>query len=121
LRDIVATMVTRAPDMALVATSADETVDVFIELHSERIELRRVPNLLKERARCRVLAVAEAGRESVLWELQPRAVPLVDDLSPEGLLDLIRASVRSRSVRPRRAGDGLPPASTTRPPTCEED
>jgi hypothetical protein len=50
-----------------------------------------VPPLLAERARLRVLAVTADGRESVMYELQPRRREL-GELSPAGLLDAVRAT-----------------------------
>jgi hypothetical protein len=98
LRDVIATAVAEAGDMTLVASdSAAEAADVLIELHDERQALLRVPSLLARRARPRVMAIAEHGRESVLWALQPRSIPL-HELSRDGVLQAIRAAVRTRDV-----------------------
>jgi hypothetical protein len=104
LRDIITSAVLHAPDMRLVSTTGVDSLevddfDVLIELHDERINLERVPTLLARRGRMRVLAVAEHGRESMLWELLPRAVP-IKDLSTEELLEIIRAAVRSGFASP---------------------
>jgi hypothetical protein len=93
LHDIIASTVTAADDMALVDDISDGGLDVLIELHDADSELEHVPELLVRNTRSRVVSVGEHGRESVLWELWPRRVPL-PELSPDELLDAIRASVR---------------------------
>ena len=92
LHDIIASTVTAAADMVLVDGTSDG-LDVLIELHDADSELEDVPELLVRNTRSRVVSVGEHGRESVLWELWPRRVPL-PELSPDELLDAIRASVR---------------------------
>jgi hypothetical protein len=104
LRDIITRVVLHTPDMTLVDDNGGDgpgvdDFDVLIELHEEPGELERVPTLLVRRARPRVLAVADHGRDSVFWELLPRAVP-IKDLSPEELVQIIRAAVRPGAELP---------------------
>ena len=112
LRDVIATAVAQAADMMLVESAA-EAADVVIEVHDDRRALLRVPALLARRARPRVMAIAEHGRESVLWALQPRSVPL-HELSRDGVLQAIRAAMsapdvdRSTPLAGRLRGDGEP-------------
>jgi hypothetical protein len=97
LRDVISMTVTRAPDMALVDGVPDDGFDVLIELHDQREALESVPALLVRRASSSVVGVAERGHDSVLWELRPERVSL-NELSPDELLDAIRASVRARAA-----------------------
>ncbi len=98
LRDVIVTAVAEAGDLMLVESdSAAEAADVVIELHDERQALLRVPALLARRVRPRVMAIAEHGRESVLWGLHPRSVPL-HELSRDGVLRAIRAAVNALDV-----------------------
>jgi hypothetical protein len=94
LYDVVATTLANAADLELVDPVSTEDLDVLIELHEDRAALDAPPALLVRQAQSRVLAIAEHGRESVLWELQPRRISL-NELSTEGLLTAIRAAVQA--------------------------
>jgi len=65
------------PDFVIVAVKEPELADVHLKL-------------LEQRPRMKVLAVAGAGHEALLWKLQPTR-ELVGSMSSERLLKEIRA------------------------------
>lgn len=108
LCDIVAEVLAREPDLEVVGTlssrgdlraSVEETGTEVIVLGLEDSELPEDCGALFEvQPRIRMLGVAGDGRRGFLYELRPLKASL-GELSPQGLVDAIRASNRESAGR----------------------
>ena len=125
MRDIVAAIIVAQPDMTIVGESGEggdaESIagavaaarpDVLI-VGMERAEGGEPPvlcaELLSRFPQVKVIAVEDHGRSSALWELRPHRA-LLGEVSPQGLVDSIRAAtgpeafvVRGAAAAPRSA------------------
>ena len=100
LTEIVREVLEKAPDLEIVGvvSSLDE-LDSALTVHQADVVIAGVagPNggrfdaLLRAHPNVRVFSLEANGRETVLYELRPKSVPL-GNVSPEGLIDAIRAS-----------------------------
>jgi DNA-binding NarL/FixJ family response regulator len=108
LCDIIEDVVTREPDMAVVGrlSSREELGSVVAKTGAQVVVLglsdSGVPDdcraLLRSHPQTRVLGVASAGRQGVLYELRPIEAPL-GELSPDRLVQAIRTA-EATSVQP---------------------
>ena len=121
LSDILTNVLARERDMevlrvlektdTLLRAVEESSADVVIVGLSDT-ELPRVcGDLVTANPHMKVLAVAGDGRRVFLHELRPHTVPL-GEMSPAGLIDAIRAAVRSPRSPPSAA------ESTYRGPIC---
>ena len=104
LREIVRGTIASEPDIVLVgelpmdtsiaegARAADPAVVILGSEHPD--VLPDCPEVLARNARLAVLAVGADGRESFLYELRPRRVPL-GEVSPRRLVEVIRSSANN--------------------------
>ena len=102
LSDLVEGIVAEQLDMEIVATFAQcedwlTEVDVFPDILVVGINNSDLSasceKLLTEHPRTLVVGVTDDARRAYLYELRPWAVPL-GEVSPHGLVDVIRAAVR---------------------------
>jgi chemotaxis response regulator CheB len=89
--DEIVVVATRRPGLPLGAAVQETGATVVIVCAEHPEAADPAPPMLAERARLRVLAVSADGRESVMYELQPRRREL-GELSPAGLLEAVRAT-----------------------------
>ena len=114
LREIVEAAVRFQPDMELV--NAPDGNDLPMVIKGRQVDVviageREADNpglgeqLLLKNPHLKVVVVTEDGREARLFELRQVRVP---DVSPQGLVDAIRAAVadKSRTVISGRRGSG---------------
>jgi chemotaxis response regulator CheB len=104
LRDIVERVVSTQPDMEIVGAAAGAdtlsddvartTPDVVILAMARDASPHRFDGLLVDRPALSILAITEDGRGAYRYEMRPQVLPLTE-VSPSGLLDAIRASVRA--------------------------
>lgn len=107
MREIVETTVRSQSDMQVVATvEAGDTIadavarsgaDVAIVGVERGAEPHLCDDLLYRHPRLHLLAVTDDGRGALLCVLRPHHLP-VGDVSPTGLIDAIRASVRAQAT-----------------------
>ena len=104
--DIVRQTVSQHDDIEIVASLPDESrlesvaemaeVDLVITAYRpHESELRRFDRALVARPGLRVLAIANEGRTACMYTLLPQTTEL-GPLSPETLIEFIRASARSQ-------------------------
>ena len=102
LLDIVANIVAAQPDMDIVEGVESETdllkavefSDADVVILSRRTPVQgEFDGLLHSRSCLKVIEIEGEGRCGSLYELRPHRVPL-GEMSPAGLLDAIRISVR---------------------------
>ncbi len=99
LRDIVEQAVAGESDMCVVSAGGSESglravvdeTDADFVIAGRDQDLADVGDLLRERPRLRVLAVAGEGRESFLFELRPTRTPL-GQVSPKTIVEAIRSA-----------------------------
>ena len=106
LADIVRRVLGEAPDLEVVDLSGaaedlmdsvkDHEPDVLVTGLRPHETVDRFASLLLAHPSLRIFALEGDGRRAVLYELQPHTVPL-GDVSPEGLIDAIRSTVRARN------------------------
>ena len=103
LREIVKDVLATDADMMVVGEYAESvrlrdavsrTSADFVITDDRVSGFDEVGTLLRERPHVRVLAIGENGRDTVLYELRPQKVRL-GAVSPENLLEAIRAAVRA--------------------------
>ncbi|HKP27922.1 MAG TPA: hypothetical protein VJU15_00870 [Gemmatimonadales bacterium] len=70
--------------------------DVLVTGLRPNQSIERFASLLRSHPSLRIFALEGDGRRAILYELQPHTVPL-GDVSPEGLIDAIRSTVRVRN------------------------
>jgi len=106
LADIVRRVLGEASDLEVIdmSVNADGLVD-SLEYHEADVlvtglrpteSIDQFASLLRAHPSLRIFALEGDGRRAVLYELQPHTVPL-GDVSPEGLIDAIRSTVRVRN------------------------
>jgi len=99
LRSVVRKVVEETPDVEIVGegeasaaaleAAAGTAADfVVVSVRDSALAAAHL-DLLEQRPRARVLALAGIGENASLWELNP-GHELIRDISPEGLLDAIR-------------------------------
>ena len=110
LREIVESAVSPQPDMQIVGSTparvvapgaapprmVDADADVVIVGLARAEEARAYDPVLFQRPHLRILAITGDGRGAFLYELRPQAVP-IGDVSPQGLVDAIRASAAAKA------------------------
>jgi DNA-binding NarL/FixJ family response regulator len=106
LADIVHRVLTEAPDLEITHTLAEfeglmDTLDlgdtdVVVTGHGPNGNLEQFATILRAHPSLRIFALEGDGRRAVMYELQPHSVPL-GDVSPEGLIEAIRSTVRVRN------------------------
>ena len=106
LRDILVQVIGRERDLAIVGEGTDltqldallrhEPADVVIVDDAAGDEGRR---LLREHQQLRVLALSRDGRSAALHWLEPRLLTC-SDVSPDGLVRLIRSACAPREAMP---------------------
>ena len=106
LADIVRRVLGEAPDLEVIdlsATSEDlmdsleyHDPDVLVTGLRPKESVEQFASLLRAHPALRIFALEGDGRRAVLYELQPHTVPL-GDVSPEGLIEAIRSTVRVRN------------------------
>jgi DNA-binding NarL/FixJ family response regulator len=97
LRDIVVQAVADEPDLEIVALEEHgaalrhtvESSRADFVIAGADYDFREVAQVLEERPRLRVLAVAGHGREAFLYELRPTRTPL-GEVSPRTIVEAIR-------------------------------
>lgn len=104
LGDIVRQVISEQPDMVVVGTLErrgalpDAVDDVGAEVVIVGVEGPELPDVCQElvisHPQIKVLAVSGDGRGAFLYELRPHTTPL-GEVSPQGLVDAIRAAVPS--------------------------
>ncbi len=106
LRDAFTQLVAGQPDMELVGDLADplglllavgqtRTDAVIVGLHDSEFP-GICSHLLSEYPHIKVVGVTADGRNACLYELRPQMRP-IGEASPRGVLDAIRAAVRSQA------------------------
>lgn len=113
LQDVLERVLADQDDMELVGYVADP-IEVLLIATAREIEVVILgvedglpgvaSHLLEERPQLKILAVSPDGRRAFLYHLQPYMVP-IGELSPDGLVDAIRAAVGSRSPGGRSGGE----------------
>ena len=106
LADIVRRVLGEAHDLDVVDLSGDpedlmdsleyHRPDVLITGVRPKESIEQFASLLRAHPSLRIFALEGDGRRAVLYELQPHTVPL-GDVSPEGLIEAIRSTVRVRN------------------------
>jgi hypothetical protein len=99
LREIIERAVADEPDMVLVEADAPElplheaveSAGADFVIAGSDYDFGEVAQVLDERPRLRVLAVAGDGREAFLYELRPTRTPL-GQVSPRTIVDAIRGA-----------------------------
>src|SRR5207247_1437203 len=99
LRDIVVKTLAAEPDMEVAAdvATADDLLRSVERRHADVVVTRRDDSslaalLLTRQPQLKVLAVADNGRESSLYEMRPQRVPL-GEITPQRLVTEIRKAV----------------------------
>jgi DNA-binding NarL/FixJ family response regulator len=106
LRDIIVQVIGREQDMAIVGEGADLT-EVGALLRREPADVVIVDGaagddggrLLREHQQVKVLALSGDGRSAALHWLEPR-LHTCSDVSPDGLVRLIRSACAPREATP---------------------
>lgn len=106
MREIVTTTLGAQPDMHVVATveAEDTLADAVVRTQADVVVVGLAPNaspttyddLLYQHPRLRVLMVTDDGRGALLSALRPQQVA-IDDVSPAGLVEAIRASANAEA------------------------
>ena len=106
LADIVQRVLGEASDLEVVDLSlASDSLADSVAFHEADVlvtglrpsqSIEQFAALLRSHPALRIFALEGDGRRAVLYELQPHTVPL-GDVSPEGLIDAIRSTVRVRN------------------------
>jgi len=104
LRDIIVQAVSDEPDLEIVAleergAALRQTVDsskADFVIAGADYDFHEVAQVLQERPRLRVLAVAGHGREAFLYELCPTRTPL-GEVSPRTIVEAIRRARHATS------------------------
>ena len=106
LADIVQRVLAEAPDLDVVYSpnGAERLMDTLSQHDAEVLvtgvgpsqSVDQFASLLRAHPSLRIFALEGDGRRAVMYELQPHTVPL-GDVSPEGLIDAIRSTVRVRN------------------------
>jgi DNA-binding NarL/FixJ family response regulator len=99
LREIIVQAVGDEPDLEIVPFEAHgaalrQTVEssrADFVIAGADYEFREVAQVLEERPRLRILAVAGQGREAFLYELRPTRTPL-GEVSPRTIVEAIRGA-----------------------------
>jgi DNA-binding NarL/FixJ family response regulator len=96
MREIIERAVADQPDMEIVgelpASTLPEALDgagVDVVISGTNYDCASLRELLDERPRLKVLAVADDGRDAFLFELRPTRTPL-GEVSPQNIVDAIR-------------------------------
>lgn len=104
LRDIVVQAVADEPDLDVVVLEehgtalrqAVESSEADFVIAGADYDFREVAQVLEDRPRLRVLAVAGHGREAFLYELRPTRTPL-GEVSPRTIVEAIRSARHATS------------------------